>query len=43
MCFEADSVNEKILKFHKKNGAEIIRELNLSDGRKRYVLQYDIN
>lgn len=43
VCFEADSVNKKILKFHKKNGAEIIKELNLSDGRKRYILQYNLN
>jgi len=43
VCFEADSVNEKILKFHKKNGAEIIKELNLSDGRKRFILQYNLN
>ena len=43
VCFEADSVNKKILNFHKKNGAEILKELDLIDGRKRYVLQYKLN
>ena len=43
VCIEADTVNERILKFHLKNGAIMINELNLPDGRKRVILKYNLN
>tara|TARA_B100000989_G_C19460882_1_gene436148 strand:+ start:287 stop:910 length:624 start_codon:yes stop_codon:yes gene_type:complete len=43
VCIEADTVNERILKFHLKNGATMTNELNLPDGRKRVILKYNLN
>jgi len=40
---EVDTVNIRIFKFHKKNGAEIIREIDLLDGRKRLIMVYNLN
>lgn len=40
--FEVDSVNKKILLFHKYNGAEILESINLPDGRKRFLMRYNL-
>jgi hypothetical protein len=37
---EVDSLNKYVLKMHKILGASIIDELNLSDGRKRIIIEY---
>lgn len=38
--FEVDSTNIKIFQFHKINGAELIRNLKLPDGRERAIMKY---
>ena len=43
VCIEADTINERILKFHIKKGARVINELSLADGRKRVILKYNLN
>ena len=43
ISIEADTINERILKFHIKKGAKVINELNLHDGRKRVILRYNLN
>lgn len=40
--FEVDSVNKKIYKFHKLNGAKILNTYTLPDGRERSEMVYDL-
>lgn len=42
MYFEVDSNNDKILKFHKRNGAYLSDELTLADGRLRLLMYYEL-
>lgn len=39
---EVDTINKRIFSFHKKNGAEIIRDIDLLDGRKRLIMVYKL-
>jgi len=39
---EVDLVNKKILKFQRANGAEIIDQITLQDGRERVLLKTDL-
>lgn len=43
LFFEVDTINSRIVSFHKKNGAKITREINLLDGRKRLIMVYIIS
>ena len=40
--FEVDTVNKKIFKFHKINGATILNTYTLPDGRERAEMKYDL-
>jgi hypothetical protein len=40
---EVDTINKRILGFHKSKGAEIIRQIDLFDGRKRLIMMYKLN
>lgn len=40
--FEIDSYNKSVLKFATMNGAEILDRIQLSDGRERNILCYDL-
>tara|TARA_S200000501_G_C20817622_1_gene741330 strand:+ start:860 stop:1498 length:639 start_codon:yes stop_codon:yes gene_type:complete len=40
MNFEVDKKNRKILKFHKNNGAKILDNYSLPDGRERLLMCY---
>ena len=40
--FEVDIINKRIFSFHKKNGAEVIRDIDLLDGRKRSIMVYKL-
>ena len=42
VCFEVDVINKKVLKFHKWNGAILVNEIMLPDGRKRQIMKYDL-
>lgn len=42
LFFEVDTINAKVLRFHKKNGAEVVRSFMMPDGRERVVLMYDL-
>ena len=42
VCFEVDMINKKVLKFHKWNGAILVNEIMLPDGRKRQIMKYDL-
>ena len=42
LSFEVDTVNRKVLRFHKMNGAEEVRSFMMPDGRERVVLVYDL-
>lgn len=35
-------INKKVLKFHKWNGAILVNEIMLPDGRKRQIMKYDL-
>lgn len=39
---EVDTVNKRVLTFHKSKGAEIIRQIDLFDGRKRLIMMYKL-
>lgn len=41
--FEVDSVNSRILQFHKKNGALEESKIILDDGRERVLMSIDLN
>ena len=40
--FEVDSINKKIFKFHKVNGAKVLNTFTLPDGRERVEMVYDL-
>ena len=42
LFFEVDTINKKVLIFHKLNGAEEVRSFMMPDGRERVVLVYDM-
>jgi hypothetical protein len=42
MYFEVDSDNDKILNYHKKNGAYLYDQFSMSDGRVRLLMYYDL-
>ena len=43
LFFEVDTINKKVLRFHKLNGAEEVRSFMMPDGRERVVLVYDMS
>jgi len=40
--FEVDTINKKVLNFHKFNGAEITKIMILPDGRERVLMRYNL-
>lgn len=40
--FEVDVINKRIVNFHKWNGAELINEIILPDGRRRLIMKYNL-
>lgn len=42
LYFEVDTINKKIFLFHKLNGAKIIEQMTLPDGRERVLMCYDV-
>lgn len=42
LYFEVDKSNKNVYKFHKLNGAELIKEIMLDDLRVRYLMKYDL-
>lgn len=40
--FEVDTVNIKVLNFHKSNGAELVKTIILPDGRERLIMRYNL-
>jgi hypothetical protein len=42
VTFEVDKVNKNVFLFHKVNGAEIVDEFILPDGRERVKMKYDL-
>ena len=43
VSFEVDLCNNKVYKFHKYNGAELISKFTLDDSRERAILKYDLD
>lgn len=39
---EVDTINKKIFLFHKLNGAKIVEQITLPDGRERVLMRYDV-
>ena len=42
VAFEVDEINRNMIRFHIVNGAKIIKECTLDDGRKRSFLKYNL-
>ena len=40
---EVDAVNKKVLKFHRINQAQILEKVTLSDGRERFLIDYNLS
>lgn len=40
---EVDEINKKSIELHSLLGSKIIKELNLPDGRKRFIMEYDLS
>lgn len=40
--FEVDAENQAVVRFSERNGAELLGQFILGDGRERFIMQYDL-